>query len=300
MSDGAAINRRGFVKGLAGVGLAGFAGASTLAQNTPSPPAGQRSTGAARRLPARTEFVVRGALRVDDGRRTRRHHERRRPRAKRRDRRRREKSPGARRRRHRRPQHHRHAGVCRHPLAHVDDVSPLHGRRQGGGRIFSGHDRLRPDHAARGHVLRDAAGGGRSDLLGHHHRQRRLPQRPHARTRGAGHPRVDGSGRAGQLVVRLLPRRAGRRAPQSGERRAASPELGQVLARRTRPARIFVGRRADRPARRRHRSRSRTRRRRSKPRGDWACASRCIWRLAKARRRARCRRRRRISARTWC
>ena len=69
MSDGAAINRRGFVKGLAGVGLAGFAGASTLAQNTPSPPAGQRSTRAARRLPARTEFVVRGAyvLTMDDG-----------------------------------------------------------------------------------------------------------------------------------------------------------------------------------------------------------------------------------------
>jgi 5-methylthioadenosine/S-adenosylhomocysteine deaminase len=69
MSDGGAINRRGFVKGLAGVGLAGIAGASTLAQGTPAPPAGQRSTAAPRRLPARTEFLVRRAyvLTMDEG-----------------------------------------------------------------------------------------------------------------------------------------------------------------------------------------------------------------------------------------
>jgi len=47
------INRRGFVKGVAGIGLAGLAGASGLAQGT------QRSAGAARRLPARGEFIVR-------------------------------------------------------------------------------------------------------------------------------------------------------------------------------------------------------------------------------------------------
>ena len=51
------INRRGFVKGLAGVGVAGMAGASALAQGTS--PTGQRSTAAPRRLPARGEFIVR-------------------------------------------------------------------------------------------------------------------------------------------------------------------------------------------------------------------------------------------------
>ena len=53
------INRRGFVKGLAGVGLAGLAGASPLAQGPSSAPIGSRSTGPARRLPARGEFVIR-------------------------------------------------------------------------------------------------------------------------------------------------------------------------------------------------------------------------------------------------
>ena len=52
------IDRRGFLGGLAGLGVAGLAGSTALAQGTqPSP--GQRSTGAARRLPARGEFVVR-------------------------------------------------------------------------------------------------------------------------------------------------------------------------------------------------------------------------------------------------
>ena len=50
-------SRRGFVKGLAGLGVAA-AGSSALAQNTQAP-TGQRSTGAARRLPARGEFIVR-------------------------------------------------------------------------------------------------------------------------------------------------------------------------------------------------------------------------------------------------
>jgi len=56
------INRRGFVKGLAGLGVAGLAGASAIAQGT------QRSTGAARRLPARGEFIVRRGylLTMDD------------------------------------------------------------------------------------------------------------------------------------------------------------------------------------------------------------------------------------------
>src|SRR5436190_15964777 len=52
------VDRRGFVKGLAGLGVAGFAGSAALAQTTP----GQRSTGAARGLPARGEFVVRRGL----------------------------------------------------------------------------------------------------------------------------------------------------------------------------------------------------------------------------------------------
>ena len=52
------ISRRGFVKGLAGAGLAGMAGASALAQGTP-PLTGRRSTGAARPLPPRGEFIVR-------------------------------------------------------------------------------------------------------------------------------------------------------------------------------------------------------------------------------------------------
>ena len=52
------IDRRGFVKGLTGVGFAGLSGAA-LAQGTP-PLAGQRSTGAPRRLPPRGEFIVRG------------------------------------------------------------------------------------------------------------------------------------------------------------------------------------------------------------------------------------------------
>jgi cytosine/adenosine deaminase-related metal-dependent hydrolase len=63
------INRRAFVKGLAGVGVAGFAGPPALAQGTQSRPAGQRSTEAARRLPARGEFVVRRGylLTMEDG-----------------------------------------------------------------------------------------------------------------------------------------------------------------------------------------------------------------------------------------
>ena len=52
------ISRRGFVKGLAGAGVAGMAGASALAQGTP-PVTGRRSTGAARPLPPRGEFIVR-------------------------------------------------------------------------------------------------------------------------------------------------------------------------------------------------------------------------------------------------
>ena len=51
--------RRGFVKGLAGLGVAGMAGSSALAQGAQPSPTGQRSTGAPRRLPARGEFIVR-------------------------------------------------------------------------------------------------------------------------------------------------------------------------------------------------------------------------------------------------
>jgi 5-methylthioadenosine/S-adenosylhomocysteine deaminase len=50
------ISRRGFVKGLAGLGVAG---SSAIAQGAQPPPAGHRSTGAARRLPARGEFIIR-------------------------------------------------------------------------------------------------------------------------------------------------------------------------------------------------------------------------------------------------
>jgi 5-methylthioadenosine/S-adenosylhomocysteine deaminase len=65
MSDGAAIDRRGFVKGLAGLGLAGMARASAVAQTSP---ASQRSTRAVRRLPGRGEFVIRRGhlLTMDD------------------------------------------------------------------------------------------------------------------------------------------------------------------------------------------------------------------------------------------
>lgn len=54
MMDG--IDRRRFVKGLAGVGVAGMAGSSALAQGTQ---VGQRSGGTPRRLPTRGEFVIR-------------------------------------------------------------------------------------------------------------------------------------------------------------------------------------------------------------------------------------------------
>jgi cytosine/adenosine deaminase-related metal-dependent hydrolase len=53
------FNRRGFVKGLAGLGVAGLAGSSALGQSTPPAPAGRRSAGTARRLPGRGEFVIR-------------------------------------------------------------------------------------------------------------------------------------------------------------------------------------------------------------------------------------------------
>src|SRR5688572_12145085 len=53
------INRRGFLAGLAGLGVAGIGGSSASAQATQPSPTGQRSTGAARRLPARGEFIVR-------------------------------------------------------------------------------------------------------------------------------------------------------------------------------------------------------------------------------------------------
>lgn len=61
------VNRRGFVKGLAGIGLAGIAGSSTLAQGG-QPAVNQRSTRAAPRLPARGEFLVRSGyvLTMDD------------------------------------------------------------------------------------------------------------------------------------------------------------------------------------------------------------------------------------------
>jgi cytosine/adenosine deaminase-related metal-dependent hydrolase len=54
------LDRRGFVKGLAGLGVAGVAGPSVIAQGTQFPLTGQRSTGAPRRLPPRGEFIVRG------------------------------------------------------------------------------------------------------------------------------------------------------------------------------------------------------------------------------------------------
>jgi len=54
---GSKINRRGFVKGLAGAGVAGMAGAPALAQSPST--TGRRSTAAPRRLPARGEFLVR-------------------------------------------------------------------------------------------------------------------------------------------------------------------------------------------------------------------------------------------------
>ncbi len=53
------INRRGFLGGLAGLGVAGMAGSPALAQSPQPSLTGRRSTGAARRLPARGEFVVR-------------------------------------------------------------------------------------------------------------------------------------------------------------------------------------------------------------------------------------------------
>jgi 5-methylthioadenosine/S-adenosylhomocysteine deaminase len=53
------INRRGFVKGLAGVGVVGIAGSSALAQGAQNARTGQRSTGSTRRLPSRGEFLVR-------------------------------------------------------------------------------------------------------------------------------------------------------------------------------------------------------------------------------------------------
>src|SRR5262245_33884279 len=52
------FSRRSFVKGVAGLGVAGLAAPSALAQGTQAP-LGQRSTGSARRLPARGEYVVR-------------------------------------------------------------------------------------------------------------------------------------------------------------------------------------------------------------------------------------------------
>src|ERR1043165_5542165 len=54
------LNRRRFVKNLAGAGIAGVAGSSLLAQGSRLQLPAQRSTGT-RRLPPRGEFVIRRA-----------------------------------------------------------------------------------------------------------------------------------------------------------------------------------------------------------------------------------------------
>ena len=56
---GSPINRRGFLGGLAGLGVAGLSSPSAPAQGAQPSPTGRRSTAAARRLPARGEFIVR-------------------------------------------------------------------------------------------------------------------------------------------------------------------------------------------------------------------------------------------------
>jgi 5-methylthioadenosine/S-adenosylhomocysteine deaminase len=53
------LDRRDFVKGLAGLGVVGVAGSSAIAQGTQPGLTGPRSTGTARRPPARGELVVR-------------------------------------------------------------------------------------------------------------------------------------------------------------------------------------------------------------------------------------------------
>jgi cytosine/adenosine deaminase-related metal-dependent hydrolase len=53
------MNRRGFVKGLAGLGVAGMACSPARGQDGAGAAAGQRSTGTAPPLPARGEFVIR-------------------------------------------------------------------------------------------------------------------------------------------------------------------------------------------------------------------------------------------------
>jgi 5-methylthioadenosine/S-adenosylhomocysteine deaminase len=55
------ISRRGFFGGLAGLGVAALAHPPAAAQGAQAAPPGRRSTGAARRLPARGEYVVRRA-----------------------------------------------------------------------------------------------------------------------------------------------------------------------------------------------------------------------------------------------
>jgi len=57
------INRRAFVKGVAGLGIAGAAGTSAPGQGAPTSTT-QRSTGAPRRLPARGEFIARAGYLV--------------------------------------------------------------------------------------------------------------------------------------------------------------------------------------------------------------------------------------------
>src|SRR5947209_7429086 len=60
------INRRRFVKALAGTGLgvATLRGPAAFAQGTSASPAGRRSTAAPRRLPARGEFIIRNGYLV--------------------------------------------------------------------------------------------------------------------------------------------------------------------------------------------------------------------------------------------
>ncbi|HVH25770.1 MAG TPA: amidohydrolase family protein [Vicinamibacterales bacterium] len=53
------VTRRGFLGGLAGLGIAGVADTRAAAQGAQAPATGQRTTGPGRRLPARGEFLVR-------------------------------------------------------------------------------------------------------------------------------------------------------------------------------------------------------------------------------------------------
>ena len=167
MSDGGAINRRGFVKGLAGVGLAGIAGASTLAQGYAFPTRGS-ALHSRTPPPSGSHRVSRPpGLRPDHGRRPRRYRGRRRARSR---------------------------TARSSPSAEVFDApgaSPIDGRDtivmpgfvdthwhmwttylrcmagdKARRRIFSGHDRVRSGDAARRHVLRHAAGRGRGHLSG--------------------------------------------------------------------------------------------------------------------------------------